>query len=99
MAGFGAHALIADLTPGQRAMLRHPLAKRVVLWCMFFMATRDMLLATCLAVVGSLLLEGLLNERSSFGVLKAVPQMALPLPAPLLNRPQQSQGQGSGGSP
>lgn len=65
----GSRWLVADITPAQQRILSHPLFKRAAVLCMFFAATRDVLLSAVLALVMVTLMEGLLNERSRFCVL------------------------------
>jgi hypothetical protein len=65
----GSRFIIGELTPMQQEFMRHPLVKRAVLLCLFFLPTRDILLSVCLAFVASLLLEFLLNERSDFCIV------------------------------
>lgn len=69
IAGFGSRFLIGELTPAQQGVLRSPVVKRVVLFCMLYLPTRDVLLAACLTVAVSALIEHLLNEGSPYCVL------------------------------
>jgi hypothetical protein len=69
VANMGSRFIIGELTPAQQGVLRNPAFKRVALFCMIFMPTRDVLLSVALTVVVSALLEGLLNEGSRYCVL------------------------------
>lgn len=69
VANLGSRFIIAELTPAQQGVLSSTAFKRVALFCMIFLPTRDLLLAACLTVAVSALLEGLLHEGSRFCVL------------------------------
>ena len=69
VANLGSRFIISELTPAQQSVLSSPAFKRVALFCMIFIPTRDLLLAACLTVAVSALLEGLLHEGSRFCVL------------------------------
>ena len=69
VASLGSRFVITETTPAQQAILRHPLTKRAVIFCMFFLPTRDALLSVCLTVVAVAVLETLLNERSPYTLL------------------------------
>ena len=85
---FGSRALIGELTPAQQSIFQSPAVKRVVVWCMFFIVTRDILVSAALALVTIVALETLLNEHSRFCLLpgtrghrSAVAAMPAALPA------------------
>lgn len=80
----GSRFLVGELTPMQQAVMRHPLAKRLVLVCMFFAATRDLLLSISLAFVASVLLEYLFNEQSDLCLLRVAPTPVVGLAKPHL---------------
>ena len=71
-----------ELTPAQQKVLQHPMVKRGIVVCMFFMATRDILLSLALATVTLLCLEAFFNEGSRFCVLPKdfVPNNGSPSP-------------------
>ena len=69
LANVGSRFIIGELTPAQQGVLKSPIVKRIVLFCMLFIPTRDVLLSVCLTVVASALLEFLLNEESKYCVL------------------------------
>jgi hypothetical protein len=73
---FGSRFLVMDVTPAQQALFQHPLFKRVVIVCMFFMVTRDVLLSVALGAVAIVVLESLLNEKSRFCLLPAAMRAA-----------------------
>jgi hypothetical protein len=69
LANVGSRFVVGELTPAQQGVLRHPAFKRLVLFCMIFIPTRDVLLSACLTVAASALLESLMNEGSQYCVL------------------------------
>jgi hypothetical protein len=89
MLNLGSRFLITDVTPAQQRIFQHPVYKRLVVFCMMFAATRDVLLSVTLSCIVIVLLEGLLNEGSRFCVLPgarpaARPTTASPLPYPVV---------------
>lgn len=62
-------ARFLSLTPAQQQVLQHPAFRRVVLFAIVFMATRDVVLSLALGMGLILLLEGLANEHSKFCML------------------------------
>ncbi len=69
MINLGSRFLIGSMTPLQQTVFSHPVFKRVVLFCIVFMATRDVLLSCALATALILLLECLLHEESPYCVV------------------------------
>lgn len=65
---FGSRYVIGDLTTFQDEMLKSELAKRFVLWCICFVATRDVLIATMLTFAFYITLHGLLNENKPYSL-------------------------------
>lgn len=74
MLNMGSRFVIADLGEFQQQLLATDLMKRLILFCMFFVATRDVVPATVLTVVFSILIYGLFNEHSKYSL---VPDMAV----------------------
>ncbi len=66
---FGSRALIGELTPAQQRLFQHPVVKRVVVFCMYFIATRDFTTSIALGLATIVALEFLLNEGSRFCVI------------------------------
>lgn len=62
----GSRFVVGDLTPLQQRVFSNPLFKRLAIFCMCFMATRDVLVSICLALAVLLVLELLLHEKSRF---------------------------------
>lgn len=65
----GSRFVMGELTPKQQELLRNPVIKRIVIFCILYMPTRDLLLAACLTVVACALLEHVLNEQSPYCAL------------------------------
>ena len=65
----GSRFVMGELTPKQQELLRSPIVKRIVIFCILFMSTRDILLAACLTVVACALIEHVLNEESPYCAL------------------------------
>ena len=68
LSALGSRFVVAELTPQQEAVLRHPAVKRLVIACMFFIVTRDAATSLVLTVAVTMLLDGLANENSRFCV-------------------------------
>lgn len=69
MLNLGGRYLSMDLSKSQEQILTHPLARRVILFAVMFLATRNILLALLLTVVISLVVFNFLNEESPFYIL------------------------------
>ena len=68
-ASMGSRFIVGDITPAQQGMLTSPIVRRVVVFCMIFLPTRDVLLSICMTVVFFALMDGFLNERSRYCLL------------------------------
>ena len=69
MLNLGARNISADLTPLQQRIMAHPAVKSVAVACMFFMATRDILLSVSMASVFVMVVDVLTREGSAFCLL------------------------------
>ena len=65
----GSRFVIMDVGRVHEKLLNNQVVKKVVIFCMFFVATRDIMTALILTFAFIILLEGLLNEHSRFSVL------------------------------
>ena len=65
----GSRFVIMDVGKTHEKLLNNELVKKLVVFCMFFVATRDIMTAIILTFAFIILLEGLLNEKSRFSVL------------------------------
>lgn len=68
----GSRFVIMDVGKAHEKLLNHELVKKLVVFCMFFVATRDIMTAAILTFAFIILLEGLLNENSRFSILPAM---------------------------
>ncbi len=62
----GGRYIAMDISPSQERFFSHPIARRVVLFAVLFLATRNALLAFVLTVAISVVLFNLLHEESPF---------------------------------
>jgi hypothetical protein len=69
MLNFGSRALIGELTAAQQRAFQHPMVKRLVVLCMYFVFTRDVMVSVGMALVTIVSLEALFNEGSRFCVM------------------------------
>ena len=65
----GSRYLITDLTKIHEKLLTNDLIKQLVLFCMFFVATRDIMISIVLAVSFNIIMKTLLDEKSKFHLL------------------------------
>ena len=65
----GSRFVIMDVGKHHEKLLNNELVKKLVVFCMFFVATRDIMTAFILTFAFIILLEGLLNEHSRFNIL------------------------------
>ena len=65
----GSRFVMGDLTPKQQELFHNPVVKRIVIFCILYMPTRDILLSACLTAVACALLEHILNEKSPYCAL------------------------------
>lgn len=66
----GSRFVMGDLTPMQERMLGHRLMRKIILFCMFFITTHDVLLSLGLTLGFVLLFSVILNEHSSMCLIK-----------------------------
>ena len=101
VASLGSRFVIGDLTPVQQGVMSSKVVRRVVVFAMVFLPTRDVLLSACLTVIILTLLDGLLNERSRFCIMpmcRTPGQASLPVAHRMMSmataiRPGQGQSQ------
>lgn len=68
----GSRYVIADIGKLNERLLTNELFKKVILYAMFFVATRDLLISFLLTVVYTLLIDGILHEKRNFHVYQNV---------------------------
>ena len=65
----GSRFLAADLGKFHEAILDNDLVKRFILFCLFFVATRDVIVALTLTLIFSVIVYGFLHEKSKFNMV------------------------------
>ena len=65
----GARFVTTELTPAQEEVMRHPVTKRVVIFCMIFLVTRSVAISLIITMGVIMLLEGFANEHSAFNIM------------------------------
>ena len=69
---FGSRYVVTDVSKFQDQLLQSELAKKFVLLCIFFVATRDIMVAMMLTFAFYLVVHGLMNENRKYNILGAV---------------------------
>ena len=67
----GSRFVASDLTQLQESMLASKVVKRIILFCMFFVGTRDILISIILTFAFTVFLQVLINEGSKYNLLPA----------------------------
>lgn len=62
----GSRYVVSDLGKNHDRILNHPLFKPIIFFCIFFMATRDFLVAFLLTFLFFLIVMGFMHENSRF---------------------------------
>jgi hypothetical protein len=62
----GSRHIVMDLGKFNENILANSIVKKFVLFCMFFVATRDVLVSLVLTLCFSVIVYGLLNENSRY---------------------------------
>jgi hypothetical protein len=65
----GSRFVIADLGSFNEKILSHNLVKKFILFCLFFVATRDILTSLLLTIAFSIIIYGLFNENSKYSLV------------------------------
>lgn len=65
----GSRYVVQDLTKLQEKALASTVAKQIILFCMVFVATRDVIMSLCLTFAIIILKQFLLNENSTFCII------------------------------
>jgi hypothetical protein len=66
---FGSRYVIGDISKFQDEFLKSNVAKKFVLLCIFFVATRDIMVAVMLTFAFYFVIHGLFNENKQYNVL------------------------------
>ena len=66
----GAKYVIADLGVIHEKFLANEIAKKIIIFSMFFVATRDIITAFVLSVLYVLIIDGIFHESRNFSIVK-----------------------------
>jgi hypothetical protein len=66
MLNFGARYVVADLGKAHEVILSHEITKKLIVLCLFFVATRDILMSFILTVAYIVVIDGILHEKRRF---------------------------------
>jgi hypothetical protein len=66
---FGSRYVIADLGKFHEMILSHQITKKLIVFAMFFVATRDILTSFILALAYIIIIDGILHEKRKFCIL------------------------------
>lgn len=75
ISALGSRFVVSSLTPAQEHFLAHPFTRRIVICCMIFVVTRDIIQSIMMTFGVILVLDVFTNETSRFCMI--------PLPRPL----------------
>lgn len=70
----GSKYILADLGKIHEKVLTNELFKKLVLFSMFFVATRDLIVAFLLSVIYILIVDGIFHEKRNFTIVKELPK-------------------------
>ena len=65
----GSRFIIGDLTKAQQSILASEFAKKIIVFCMFFVPTRDILISGMLTCFFFFIMNNILNENTRFSML------------------------------
>jgi hypothetical protein len=71
---YGSRFVTSDVTKFQEQVLQSEIAKKFVLFCIFFVATRDVMVASMLTFAFYVVVNGMLNEHKKYNILGALMQ-------------------------
>lgn len=74
---FGSRYVMQDITKLQEKALASTVAKRFILFCMVFVATRDFITSLCITFAIVVVMQYLLNENSHFCIIPNVIEKSL----------------------
>ena len=69
MLNIGSRFVIADLGKFHESLLTNEYVKKLILFCMFFVATRDILVAFVLTILYIIVVDGMLHEKRKFCII------------------------------
>ena len=65
----GSRFVVMDITKNHEKILSNSLVKKVIVFCMFFIATRDIMTSIIMTFGFVVIMNGLLNEKSIFNIM------------------------------
>lgn len=65
----GSRFVIGDVTKVHEKLLSNEVVKKIVVFCIFFVTTRDIMISIILTFAFIVVLDGLMNEKSRFNLL------------------------------
>jgi hypothetical protein len=68
----GSRYVIADIGKLNEKILANELFKKVILYAMFFVATRDLIVSFLLTILYTILIDGILHEKRNFHIFKNI---------------------------
>lgn len=74
---YGSRYVVQDITKLQEKALASTVAKRFILFCMVFVATRDLVTSLCITFAIIVVTQYLLNENSHFCIIPNVIEKSL----------------------
>jgi len=65
----GSRFVIMDINKTHEKLLMHEVIRKIVIFCMFFVGTRDIMTSIILTFAFIVFIDGLLNEKSRFNIV------------------------------
>jgi hypothetical protein len=69
MLNIGARYIQADLGKAHEMLLSNEYVKKIIVFCMFFVATRDVAIAFLLTIFYIIIIDGMLHEKRKFCIV------------------------------
>lgn len=66
----GSRYIMADMTQAQQSLMASEIAKKFIVFCMFFVPTRDIMVSVMLTFAFFFLTDNVLNEKKSYSLVK-----------------------------
>jgi len=70
MFNIGSKYIVLDISKSQEQFLKNTIIRRITLFCIFFVATRDILTSFVLTACFIIFVQGLFNEDSNIAIVK-----------------------------
>ena len=65
---FGIKYIHMDLGKSHERILQHEIVKKLVIWSLFFVATRDIIISFCLTLLYVFIIDGILHDQRRYTV-------------------------------